>query len=62
MKNSNPIIIAEVGVNHNGSKKLLRQIIKKVSNTGVNYIKFQAFITENIVIKNSPKDNLKKIH
>ncbi|MBD1134919.1 N-acetylneuraminate synthase family protein [Pelagibacterales bacterium SAG-MED47] len=60
MKNSNPIIIAEVGVNHNGSKKLLRQIIKKVSNTGVNYIKFQAFITENIVIKNSPKANYQR--
>jgi len=60
MKNSNPMIIAEVGVNHNGSKKLLRQIIKKVSDTGVNYIKFQAFITENIVIKKSPKANYQK--
>ena len=60
MINGSPIIIAEVGVNHNGNKKLLNQLIEKVSNTGVDFIKFQAFITENIVIKKSPKANYQK--
>lgn len=60
MKKNKPIIIAEVGVNHNGSKKLLSQLIEKISNTGVDFIKFQAFITENIVVKKSPKANYQK--
>ena len=60
MKNKYPIIIAEIGVNHNGNQKTLNQLIEKVSNTGVDYIKFQAFITENIVIKKSPKANYQK--
>ena len=60
MKYKYPIIIAEIGVNHNGNKKTLNQLIEKVSSTGVDYIKFQSFITENIVIKKSPKANYQK--
>ena len=60
MKNNNLIIIAEVGVNHNGNKKLLFKIINKVSQSSSDYIKFQLYKTENLVIKNSPKTNYQK--
>ena len=60
MKPNNPIIIAEVGVNHNGNLKLLNKLIDSVSKTGVNFIKFQAFITDKLVTKNSPKANYQK--
>ena len=59
MKPNNPIIIAEVGVNHNGNLKLLNKLIDSVSKTGVKFIKFQAFITDKLVTKNSPKSNYK---
>ena len=55
-----PLIIAEVGVNHNGDHKLLKKLIDKISKTGVDYIKFQAFITENLVTKKSPKADYQK--
>ena len=60
MKINNPIVIAEIGVNHNGNFKLLNQLIEKVSKTGVDFIKFQAFIADNVVIKKSPKANYQK--
>tara|TARA_Y100000389_G_C17433848_1_gene504314 strand:- start:97 stop:1101 length:1005 start_codon:yes stop_codon:yes gene_type:complete len=60
MKSINPIIIAEVGVNHNGNLNLLNKLIDSVSKTGVDFIKFQAFIADRLVIKNSPKANYQK--
>ena len=63
MKNEYPKIIAEVGVNHNGNIDLLKKLIDKISKSGVDYIKFQAFITDKLVIKKSPKAQYqKKIH
>lgn len=60
MKINSPIIIAEVGVNHNGSIKLLSSLIKKISKTDVDFIKFQAFIASKTVIKKSPKAKYQK--
>lgn len=51
----NVIIIAEAGVNHNGDIKLAKQLIDAASDCGVDYIKFQTFITELIVDKSAPK-------
>jgi N,N'-diacetyllegionaminate synthase len=55
-----PIIIAEVGVNHNGKKELLKKFINKVSEANVDFIKFQSFISSNLVVKNSPKAKYQK--
>jgi N,N'-diacetyllegionaminate synthase len=55
MKMKSPIVIAEVGVNHNGNFKLLSKIIEETSKTDVDFIKFQAFIADQTTIKNSPK-------
>jgi N-acetylneuraminate synthase len=49
------IIIAEAGVNHNGSIDIAKQLIDSAANAGVDYIKFQTWITEDIVDINAPK-------
>lgn len=52
---SKVIIIAEAGVNHNGDIVLAKELIDAASQTGVDYIKFQTFITELGVDKSAPK-------
>lgn len=48
-KESPCFIIAEAGVNHNGSVKLAKKLIDKAKEAGVDAVKFQTFKTENIV-------------
>lgn len=43
------LIIAEAGVNHNGSMTLAKQLIDAAAVAGVDYVKFQTFKTENLV-------------
>lgn len=45
------IIIAEAGVNHNGSIEIAKKLIDVASEAGVDYIKFQTFKTDNLVTK-----------
>ena len=49
------LIIAEAGVNHNGSIKIAKQLIDAAADAGVDYIKFQTFRTEKLVSKTAPK-------
>lgn len=49
------IIIAEAGVNHNGSLDLAKQLVKKAFEAGVDYVKFQTFKSEKVVSKNAKK-------
>ena len=37
------IIIAEIGVNHNGKMHIAKKLIQKASEAGAHYVKFQAF-------------------
>ena len=48
-------IIAEVGVNHNGSIELAKKLIDVACNAGVDAVKFQTFKAKNITTKNSKK-------
>ena len=48
-------IIAEAGVNHNGSLKRALELVKSAKRSGANCIKFQTFKAENIVTSSSPK-------
>jgi N,N'-diacetyllegionaminate synthase len=48
-------IIAEVGVNHNGSIDLAKKLIDVASNVGADAVKFQTFKAENVTTKNAPK-------
>ena len=42
-------IIAEAGVNHNGKLATAKKLIKKAAEAGADYVKFQVYITENLV-------------
>jgi N-acetylneuraminate synthase len=43
------LIIAEAGVNHNGSIEMAKRLIDAAVDAGVDYVKFQTFKTENLV-------------
>lgn len=45
------IIIAEAGVNHNGSIELAKQLVDKAVEAGADYIKFQTFKASKLVTK-----------
>lgn len=47
------IIIAEAGVNHNGSMELAKRLIDAAADAGVDYVKFQTFKAENLVTKDA---------
>lgn len=49
------IIIAEAGVNHNGSMENAFRLIDAVADAGADYIKFQTFKAENLVSKSAKK-------
>lgn len=49
------IIIAEAGVNHNGDIDLAKQLIDVAADAEVDYVKFQTWITEDIVDKSAAK-------
>lgn len=49
------IIIAEAGVNHNGSVKNAKKLIDIAKSSGADFIKFQSFTAKNLVTKNAKK-------
>ncbi len=51
----NVFIIAEAGVNHNGSVELAKKLIDVASEAGVDAVKFQTFKAENLVSKDAQK-------
>ena len=53
-------IIAEAGVNHNGSLKLAKQMIEEAARAGADYIKFQTFKPEKLVSKYAQKAEYQK--
>lgn len=48
---SKVLIIAEAGVNHNGSLQIAKQLVDKAVEAGVDIIKFQTFKSEKLVSK-----------
>ena len=52
---SRTFIIAEAGVNHNGSLEIAKELIDAAVVAGVDCVKFQTFRTENIVTKTAKK-------
>ena len=60
LKYNKVFIIAEAGVNHNGSIDLAKKLIDVASSAGVDAVKFQTFKTENLATKNAEKANYQK--
>lgn len=54
------IVIAEAGVNHNGSIDMAKQLIDAASEAGVDYVKFQTFKAGNLVTKSAAKAEYQK--
>lgn len=54
-KRKRTYIIAEAGVNHNGSLKIAKQMIDVAKNTGADAIKFQTFNAHKLVTKTAVK-------
>ena len=52
---SKVFIIAEAGVNHNGSLELAKKMVEEAKAAGVDCIKFQTFKSENLVNKDAKK-------
>jgi N,N'-diacetyllegionaminate synthase len=53
-------IIAEIGVNHNGSVELAKEMISAARSAGANAVKFQTFTAEALVSQGTPKVNYQK--
>ena len=53
-------IIAEAGVNHNGSIEIARQMVDKAVEAGVDIIKFQTFKSEKLVSKSARQAEYQK--
>src|SRR6056300_392627 len=56
----NVFIIAEAGVNHNGSLDLAKKLVDVACSSGADAVKFQTFKAINLVTKHSQKANYQK--
>lgn len=54
------IIIAEAGVNHNGSLELAKKLVDRALEAGVDYVKFQAGVPELVASKFAQKADYQK--
>lgn len=56
----NTLIIAEAGVNHNGSLEMARQLVASAAAAGADVVKFQSFVTSKIISREAPKAEYQK--
>ncbi len=54
------LIIAEAGVNHNGSLELAKLLVDAAADARVDYVKFQTFEAENLVTKSAKQAEYQK--
>ncbi len=53
-------IIAEAGVNHNGSIEMAKQLIDVAAHAGADAVKFQTFKAEKVISRHAPKADYQK--
>ena len=54
------LVIAEAGVNHNGSLDTAKRLVEVAANAGADFVKFQTFSAEDIVLKTADKAEYQK--
>jgi len=54
-------VIAEIGVNHNGSINLAKHLINESARCGVNFVKFQTFVASRVISEKAPKLEYQKV-
>jgi N-acetylneuraminate synthase len=54
------LIIAEAGVNHNGSMDLAKELIDIAAQAGADIVKFQTFSADKLAVKSAPKADYQK--
>lgn len=59
---SRTLIIAEAGVNHNGSLEIAKKLVDEAFESGADIIKFQTFISENVISRFADKAEYQKIN
>lgn len=62
MMEQHTLIIAEAGVNHNGSIEMAKRLVDAAADAGVDYVKFQTFKTESLVSKDAVKADYQRAH
>ncbi len=55
-----PYLIAEIGVNHNGSIDLAKKLIRHAKLSNFNAVKFQTYLPDKLLLKNTPLVNYQK--
>ena len=60
MMDNHVLIIAEAGVNHNGSIEIAKQLVDKAAEAGADIIKFQTFKSEKLVSKSARQADYQK--
>jgi len=55
------LIIAEAGVNHNGDLSLAKRLVEVAAEAGADIVKFQTFITEQVISSNATKADYQKL-
>jgi N,N'-diacetyllegionaminate synthase len=60
LKFNKVFIIAEAGVNHNGSIDLAKKLIDVAADSGADAVKFQTFKAQNLATLNAKKANYQK--
>jgi N,N'-diacetyllegionaminate synthase len=58
--NKKPYLIAEIGVNHNGSIEIAKRLIKHAKVNNFNAVKFQTYLPNKLLLKNTPLVNYQK--
>ena len=58
----NITVIAEAGVNHNGKLSFAKKMIKLASKAGADFVKFQIYKTDNLLVPKAPKAKYQRLN